>query len=126
MALFSQRKGIRPLQKSMQRESIDADLRNGLWSAVKITVWDNWSPRDVMGYQRDDARRVERTVEAIWLHYFKKPVDTIPNFTSDIPKSGYERIREYFFNAEWWEAYDFIEFLIKATDSTWARNLVES
>ena len=42
MPLFSQRKGIKPLQKEFQRESIDEELRNRLWSALKIKVWDKW------------------------------------------------------------------------------------
>jgi hypothetical protein len=37
MALFSQRAGIRPLNKLIQRESIDDDLRNALWTAFHDT-----------------------------------------------------------------------------------------
>lgn len=120
MALFSQRKGIRPLQKAVQRESMDDELRNRLWSAIKLTVWDNWSGRDVMGYQSPEAREIERLVQAIWLDHFKEPVDTIPNF-----ESAYQTIRENFFKAEWWEVYDFIEFLIEATEEAWSANLAE-
>jgi hypothetical protein len=34
MALFSQRMGIRPMQKAIQRESMDEELRNSLWNDI--------------------------------------------------------------------------------------------
>ena len=42
MSLFSQRKGIKPLKKEFQREAIDDELKNRLWSALKIIVWDQY------------------------------------------------------------------------------------
>ncbi len=125
MALFSQRKGIRPAQKALQRESIDEDLRNRLWSGLKIVVWDRWSPPDRIGYQSEDGKQVELIIKLIWLDYFKLPVDTIPAFDRDHPKSSYEIIRERFFEGEWWEVYDFIEFIIKAIPEGWANHLRE-
>ena len=126
MALFSQRKGIRLAQKALQRESIDEDLRNRLWSGLKIVVWDRWSPPDrIMGYQSEDGKQVELIIKLIWLHYFKLPIDTIPAFDRAYPKSAYEIIREHFFEGEWWEVYDFIEFLIKTIPKEWANHLRE-
>ena len=120
MPLFSQRKGITPLTKSIQRETIDDDLKNRLWSALKLAVWDHWAPRDrVMGIQPEDGKRVELVVKLLWLHYFKLPIDTLPAFDSGHPKSAYEIIREHFFTGEWWETYDVLEFLIKATPDDW-------
>ena len=34
MTLFSQRKGIRSMQKKVQKGGIDAELRNSLWTAL--------------------------------------------------------------------------------------------
>ena len=39
MILFSQREGITPLQKELQRESIDDELRNRLWNILSIHYW---------------------------------------------------------------------------------------
>jgi len=125
MGLFSQRKGIRPSSKALQRESIDDDLRNRLWSGLKIALWDHWSPRDRMGFQSDDGKKVESVVKQIWLNYFKLPVDTIPAFDRDHPRSAYEIIRSHFFEGEWWEAYDLIEFLIKTIPEQWREQLKE-
>ncbi|MBF0526908.1 MAG: hypothetical protein HQK56_17625 [Deltaproteobacteria bacterium] len=46
MALFSQRKGIRPLHKAIQREAIDDELRNRLWNELTIFIWNRWAPMD--------------------------------------------------------------------------------
>lgn len=126
MSLFSQRKGIRPLQKSIQREAIDEELRSRLWSALKLIIWDNYTPRDALGYMHDDSRRLIRLVQEVWLHYFKAPVDTIPDFNSGYPKSAYQILREHFFAAKWWEVYDFIEFIAKAVESSWSNRLIEA
>lgn len=125
MGLFSQRKGIRPAAKAIQRESIDEDLRNRLWSGLKIGLWDHWSPRDYSGFQDEDGKRVEFVVKLIWLHYFKLPIDTMPAFNRDRPRSAsaYDIIRDRFFEGQWWESYDLIEFLIKATPDEWKERL---
>jgi AbiJ N-terminal domain 4 len=125
MSLFSQRKGIRPLHKSIQREAIDDDLRNRLWSALKMVIWDNYSPPDALGFMPDDSRRVLRLVREVWLHYFKAPVDTIPDFGSDHPKSAYQILRQHFFGCEWWDVYDFVEFIAKAADPGWSERFEE-
>lgn len=123
MTLFSQRKGLRPISKSIQREFIDDDLRNRLWSGLKIGLWDHWSPHDNPKFQYHDDKRVEFIAEQIWLHHFKLPVDTMPAFNKDYPRSAYDIIRDRFFNGEWWESYDLIEFLIKATPDKWKDEL---
>lgn len=123
MSLFSQRKGIRPLQKAVQREAMDDALRNGLWSALKLVIWDNYSPPREFEGLRAEARQVLRLVEAIWLLYFKKPVDTIPRFDPDYSKSAYHVLREYFFGAKWWEALDFLEFVVKNAERAWGERL---
>lgn len=120
MALFSQRKGIRPAQKALQRESIDEELRNRLWSGLKIVVWDNWF---LSHPTSESAKRVELLVKLIWANYFKLPIDTVPAFADDFPKSAYEIIRGRFFGAEWWEVYDFIEFVLKKIPNDWADRL---
>lgn len=48
--------------------------------------------------------------KALWVDYFKKPTDTIPTFYYD-QNGGLGRLRSYFFNAKWYEVYEFIEFV---------------
>jgi hypothetical protein len=59
----------------------------------------------------------------VWLHYFKLPLDTLPEFDAGRPRSGYQVVREYFFEAEWWQVYDLIEFVLKQIDPEWRDRL---
>lgn len=125
MALFSQRKGIRPLQKAVQRESVDDELRSKLWSGLKLVVWDRYRPQDALGYMPDDSHRLLTLVSVVWLHYFKQPIDVVPDFNPRYSKSAYSAIREHFLQGKWWEVYDFIEFIAKQVDEDWQKPLVE-
>jgi hypothetical protein len=58
-------------------------------------------------------------VELYWLHYFKKPIDTIPDFESDHPRSAYDTLRDHFLGGKWWQTYDFLEFTIKNIPDEW-------
>lgn len=100
MFLFSQRKGLKPIKTNIQLNSIDDDLRNGLWNVLYLFYWKG-TPYNMDG-------EMKFLVQMLWHHYFKKPLDTLPNFDRDI----YEEIRNYFFNCEWYEVYDFIEFVV--------------
>lgn len=123
MSLFSQRKGIRPLEKSMQKESMDDALRYKIWSALTIVVWDRWRARDYMGYQSEDSKAVELLVETLWLHYFCLPIDSVPSFKKANPKSAYEIMREYCFEHHWWEVYDYVECIAKHIPPKWHNSL---
>jgi hypothetical protein len=119
MTLFSQRKGITPLKKEFQRESMDIELRNRLWSVLKITVWDKYSEQE---YNREIVHGI---LDAIWFNYFKIPLDTRPKYYDAYSQeqTAYGKCRRYFFDAKWYEVYDFIEFLIKTIPSPWANEL---
>ncbi|HEU4506960.1 MAG TPA: hypothetical protein VFR78_01890 [Pyrinomonadaceae bacterium] len=39
MNSFSQRKGLKPIKNIVQVDSMDRDLRNGLWNALQIFYW---------------------------------------------------------------------------------------
>jgi hypothetical protein len=125
MTLFSQRKGIKPITKAFQFESMDQDLRNCLWNGLQIALWDRWSPCDNWGVQSEDGKRVELVVKLIWLSYFKRPVDTMPGFDPRIPPTAFAVIREHFFKGEWWEVYDLIEVLVKGVPDDWKDRVKE-
>jgi hypothetical protein len=81
---------------------MDGDLRNSLWSGLIIYFW-----REVSDYNYSTSSKMVALVQALWLHYFKKPFDMIPYSWSEI----LQEIRDYFFEADWDEVYDFIEFV---------------
>lgn len=122
MSLFSQRKGIKPLNKEFQRETMDDDLRNRLWSALRIIVWDKHlkNPSHSVEY-----RQVENLLDVIWIHYLKTPIDERPSFTPRYSghTTSYVILKEYFFNAQWFEVYDFLEFILKYIPEKWSEQL---
>jgi hypothetical protein len=65
---------------------------------------------------------MEPLMNELWVHYFKKPVDDIPNYWEHCLGS----IRGYFFNAEWYEIYDFIEFFTYLGNTRQRKKFVEA
>src|SRR5580700_10020755 len=92
----------------MQIDSISPELRNSLWSLLKLSVWDNVGhPAGTDPYLRYNPE-IDNFCRVLWFDYFKKPLDTLGDNFMGILVS----LRKYFFEAEWYEVYDFIEFVI--------------
>lgn len=101
---FSQRVGKTTTQKLVQRESIDDDLRISLWNAVTVVYLDRVAFKQRLPrYTRYSS--LQEMTKKLWLHLFKKPVDQIPLNFSDCKMT----LRKWFFQAEWYEIFDFIE-----------------
>lgn len=110
---FSQRMGITQTEKILQTDSVDDELRNSLWSILTAFYWDKFDKSKYdMGSRIDyiNYSNLNNLFQSLWLHYFKKPTDTIPTYFYD-ERGGLGVLRSYFFNAEWYEIYDFIEFV---------------
>ena len=103
MKLFSQRKGIKPVKSAIQTDSMDDELRNSLWNTFFISYW----KQENSYWINENINIRELLLRILWLDYFKKPIDTLGN---NLP-NAYNKIRDYFFNYEWYEVYDFIEFI---------------
>ena len=108
---FSERYGYKPIREVIQLESVDETLKNTLWSILKVTVWDNVKRSTGMygGYfiTDDQNSEINYLCTMLWFHYFKKPLDTLDHDWNEILKY----LRRYFFEAEWFEILDFIEFV---------------
>jgi len=109
---FSQRIGKAPATKQLQLESMDDDLRNGLWNVAKIYFIDLLSKGDFIG-----TNEFNKFCINLWNNLLKYPIDTIP---SD-DYYAEEVIRNYFFVCEWHEAYSFLESIANYTSSPYVR-----
>ena len=102
MRLFSHRKGFKPVKSVVQVDSMDNDLRNGLWNALTIHYWnlvkESWLPTHATMYS---------FCKTAWDLYFKRTIDTLSKSWPDT-RDG---IRSYFLSCPWYEVYDFIEFV---------------
>jgi hypothetical protein len=110
--LFSHRKGLKKYSKEVQKDAVDDDLRTSLWSLLSMCFWDHWD----FGRSRHDpdSAAVDTICRRLWFSYFKKPLDTLPPFRQEYGDGCYGELRKYFFSCNWYEMYDFIEFIIKS------------
>jgi hypothetical protein len=65
---FSERYGFKPVREVLQVESTDAPLRNSLWNVFHNTI-----------LTRFQESRVDLFYRVLWMHYYKKPMDEIPD-----------------------------------------------
>lgn len=105
---FSQRQWIVKPKDALQLESMDDDLKNSLWNLVFLFYLDG-----------NDSVNLEYSLyksffKDIRLHFLKKPIDKISDYCGYI----IEDIRKLFFNREWFEIYDFIEYISKIKSPT--------
>lgn len=115
---FSERYGFKPVKSVVQADSIDEELRNVLWNALKIHYWDtikmDHAGRNYLSLNGNQELQV--LCRRLWLHFFKKSLDTLSNTWDEV----YKILRQFFFECRWHEAYDFIEFVAQnhPNDST--------
>jgi hypothetical protein len=108
---FSERYGYRPIRDALQRESMDVPLRNGLWSLLCSFCWKHAQKlnRQPWGYHLSDPnnRRLKALCNALWFDLFRKPIDEL----SDDWLKVRAELKRHFFVCEWYDVYDFIEFV---------------
>ena len=103
---FSQRYGYMPVREVIQLESIDEPLRNGLWSLLKIHCWDCFNSHYMISLSANNTL-LNKLLSELWFNYFKYPLDNL----GDDWEVELKRVRNYFFSCEWYEVYDFLEFV---------------
>ena len=102
---FSERYGYTPVKDIIQFESMDNDLKNGLWSLLDRLYWSN---------ERIRYDYLSSLFEKLWFSFFKLPTDEIPANLVAIRK-----LRIAFFKFKWFQIYDFIEFIAKEFIASW-------
>ncbi len=108
---FSQRIGKTPIKNILQVESIDEGLNNRLWNIILEAFFYQLSDES-----DDEISDREFICKIIWMEFYGLRIDLIPTSTyRDV--SSYEVIdyvkEWYFTKAEWFEKFDFIEFISK-------------
>jgi len=102
---FSEKHGYRTARASVQIEDMDEALRNSLWNSIQSVIWDSHEAYRDQSYT--SASNLYELIRSCWREFFKIPVDQVPIYTHEAIKA----IRGFFFKAEWFEVYDFVEFL---------------
>ena len=107
---FSDRIGITRPNQFIQNDSMNESLRNHLWNALTIFYWNQASSklmrhRDVYG--REYESNITHLLEVIWNSYLNYRLDQMSN----VIERNIEIISKFFFECEWYDAYNFIEFI---------------
>jgi hypothetical protein len=102
---FSQREGYVIPRTVLQLEMMDAPLRNGIWSVLHEYFFSH-------GVHNHATRSSAYYAlwQAVWRDFFKRAVDELPPWFGNAQTA----LREWFFQAEWYEVYDLVEFVSRA------------
>lgn len=103
---FSQRLGILKIKNTIQLDSIDDDLRIGLWNVLHQECWEELDRR-VSRFGGSSETIKEVFYPQLWRDFFIKALDDL--HVHDPRASIF--VREWFFSAKWYEVYDFLEFV---------------
>lgn len=112
---FSERYGYRPPREAIQHDWMDDRLRTGLWNALDTYFWDRVEIV-LAGMMSDRYLSLQHNRETyllcwlLWRDFFEEPIDTM----RDTWGSVLPVIRDFFFSCEWFEVYDFVEFVASA------------
>ncbi|MDD3945149.1 MAG: hypothetical protein PHS38_10595 [Bacteroidales bacterium] len=104
---FSQRIGKTNVREALQIQSIDSVLENRIWNNIL---------NDFFGHRTDGYNGLSERVricKIIWEEFFELRTDEIPLYSNGEidPYRVIYYIKNWFFKSEWYEKYDFIEFL---------------
>lgn len=122
MPLFSQRAGLKPATKAIQRASIDVETRNALWSIL----WKLYERcyKEEAQYGRGLVQPYRDTLETLgtryWTGYFRNALDTERSYSDTI-----QSCRAHFFSAKWNEVLDFLEYTIENLPEGYARIITD-
>ncbi|MBR1278986.1 AbiJ-NTD4 domain-containing protein [Bradyrhizobium sp. AUGA SZCCT0283] len=105
---FSDRLGITKPKTVLQVDGIDDDLRNGLWQACLEF------PLATNQHYLAGNKKFERVVRGIYVNVLKETSDEIPLTSPRVM----ERLKGWFYGAEWYDVYNLLEFLLSLEESS--------
>ncbi|MDD5446741.1 MAG: hypothetical protein PHY36_02515 [Methanocellales archaeon] len=107
MKLFSEIKGIIKAKNIIQKESMDKDLKIGLWNVIQLFIWDPTWDQLGFNYPFLSDTPLNKFAKAFYMYFLKSPLDTMPTYVVDFC----QEIRKMHFDSEWYKIYDFLEFI---------------
>jgi len=104
---FSERIGKRQKKVDIQIDSIDQDLKNGIWNTLCIFI------NEPMVQQKWISNSGYKSlIDSIWFSFFIEPIDQIPVSTQRVVGE----LRKRFYTWDYLEIYDFIDFIASQDD----------
>jgi hypothetical protein len=103
MRTFSQRIGKTPVKSLIQKDGIDKELGNAIWNGLSMYYWDKVTEVNV----KSNPEEICFLLTRVWIHYFHNRIDEEPWSRDEF----LEIFKEHFFSCQWFEKYNFIEFV---------------
>jgi hypothetical protein len=104
---FSERLGIFKPKITLSKEQMPNELRNTLWSIICDETLGKLSNHSYSNRPSDLAEFFRKQ----WRDFFKIPIDNLIISDGRIyPDDAYKYIRKWFFEAKWYEIYEYLEF----------------
>lgn len=98
---FSERYGYKKIDESLNYQNISPELKNRIWNLF-YDIYSNIEYKISLNF-----------LEFVWEKFFKLRIDEL-NIASSY--SALMDIKKKFFNLNWYEVYDFVEFVYNETD----------
>lgn len=108
---FSERKGFKDVFSKIQRDHMSDDLRNTIWSILEMHLWRK--ELAILNAELHEHNILDFS-SLFWLSYLRLPITSRPM----TPDGSYDSrailqaISNYYFSCEWYEVYDFLEFVL--------------
>ena len=99
---FSEREGFKPVRTVFQIDSVDENLRNGLWTIIYNCVIRRVSIQILSG-----DTGIRDFLSNLWIYHYQKAVDQQLSYDEFL-----KFIRKEIFSGPWYGIYDFIEFVL--------------
>ncbi|NOQ72019.1 MAG: hypothetical protein GQ574_08460 [Crocinitomix sp.] len=116
---FSERHGFIKVRDVIQIESIDNKLTNRIWNDILGSFFGHMDTQDLK----------KSAIYEIWADFFVKPTDEIPCFANHEIRidPSINEIRSWFYKeAQWFEKYDIIEFILSRDNRYYRTNFLEA
>lgn len=116
MQTFSQRIGMKPIKTRLSLEGMDAELQHSLWSAFLEYIFNDLN--DTVDHYIGWDNKLTMFCKQLWMDFFKFPVDSLHTYDDGRVRKNLvcQEIRKWYYNSEWYEKLDFIEFCAGSTD----------
>lgn len=116
------------MQKALQLDYLDDELRAGLWNTLTRGLWQLWEPAATaygMRTRSQGARELDRLIDRLWSGYFHEPLDAMPAFKiQHRPEDSlYERLRSIMLRGEPLQDLDLLDAIVRYVDRSWQTRL---